>query len=225
MSTHIQQSTLDFLVKVSQNNNRDWFNANKPTYVEAYEDVKAFANTLVERMNEHDNIEKMKQYRIYRDVRFSKDKTPYKNSLSGSMVRATKWLRGGYYFHFEPDNSFIGAGFWNPNSADLSRIRQEIAANPDELREIINDKTFKKYFGELGGSKLKTSPRGYAKDHHAVDLLRYKQFLVHHKFTDQQVTSPNFVNEMINAFKAIRPFFNYMSEVLTTDANGTPIEE
>ena len=224
MSTHIQQSTLDFLVKVSQHNNRDWFNANKSTYVEAYEDVKAFGNTLVDRMSEHDQIEKLKQYRIYRDVRFSKDKTPYKNNLGGSMVRATKWLRGGYYFHFEPDNCFIAAGFWNPNSADLSRIRQEIAANPDEFREIINDKTFKKYFGELEGNKLKTSPRGYAKDHPAVDLLRYKQFLVIYRFTDQQVIRPNFVNEMVNGFKAIRPFFNYMSEVLTTDANGTPIE-
>ena len=225
MSTHIQQSTLDFLVKVSQNNNREWFNANKPTYVEAYEDVKTFSSTLTERMSEHDNIEKLKQYRIYRDVRFSKNKTPYKNNLGGSMVRATKWLRGGYYFHFEPDNCFIAAGFWNPNSADLARIRQEIAANPDEFREIIRDKNFKEYFGELQGSQLKTSPRGYAKDHPAVDLLRYKQFIVIHKFTDKQVVSQNFVDEMVKVFKIIRPFFNYMSEVLTTDANGTPIED
>mgnify|MGYP000156216319 CR=1 FL=1 len=224
MSTHIQQSTLDFLVQVIQNNNRDWFNANKSTYIEAYEDVKSFGETLMLRMSEHDNIEKMKQYRIYRDVRFSKNKVPYKSNLGGSMIRATKWLRGGYYFHFEPGNCFIGAGFWSPNSADLSRIRQEIAAAPDELRDIINDKTFKKYFGILDGDKLKTSPRGYAKDHPAVDLLRYKQFLVSHKFTDKQVTSPNFVDEMVDAFRAIRPFFNYMSEVLTTDANGTPIE-
>ncbi len=224
MSTHIQQSTLDFLVKVIQNNNREWFNVNKPTYVEAYEDVKTFGNTLVERMNEHDKIEKLKQYRIYRDVRFSKNKTPYKSTLGGSMIRATKWRRGGYYFHFEPDNCFIAAGFWNPNSADLARIRQEIAANPDELREIINDKTFKKYFGELRGAQLKTSPRGYAKDHPAIDLLRYKQYLVHYRFTDKQVISPNFVDDMVNGFKAIRPLFNYMSEVLTTDANGTPIE-
>lgn len=225
MSTHIQQSTLDFLVKVSQNNNREWFNANKPTYVEAYEDVKTFSSTLTERMSEHDNIEKLKQYRIYRDVRFSKNKTPYKNNLGGSMVRATKWLRGGYYFHFEPDNCFIAAGFWNPNSADLARIRQEIAANPDEFREIIRDKNFKEYFGELQGNQLKTSPRGYAKDHPAVDLLRYKQFIVIHKFTDKQVVSQNFVDEMVKVFKIIRPFFNYMSEVLTTDANGTPIED
>jgi len=223
MSTHIQQSTLDFLVKISQNNNRDWFNTNKPTYVTAYEDVKAFGNTLVERMNEHDNIEKLKQYRIYRDVRFSKDKTPYKTALSGSMVRATKWLRGGYYFHFEPNNCFIGAGFWNPNSADLSRVRQEIAAVPDEFRAIFKDNNFKKYFGELKGEQLKTSPRGYSKVHPAVDLLRYKQFLAYHYFTDEQVIQPDFVDEMVEVFRAIRPFFNLMSEVLTTDSNGTPI--
>lgn len=224
MATHIQQSTLDFLVKISQNNNRDWFNANKPTYVEAYEDVKSFSETLMRRMSEYDNIEQLKQYRIYRDVRFSKDKTPYKNNLGGSMIRATKWLRGGYYFQFEPDNCLIGAGFWNPNSDDLARIRQEIAVVPDEFRAIINDKNFKKYFGNLEGDKLKTSPRGYAKDHPAVDLLRYKQFLVAHHFTNEQVIAPNFVDEMVDAFRAIRPFFNFMSEVLTTDSNGTPIE-
>ena len=200
MATHIAPSTLEFLQKIAVNNNRDWFNANKAEYVTAYEDVKAFGNALVDKMSEHDEIEKLKVFRIYRDVRFSKDKTPYKTSLSGSMVRATKWKRGGYYFHFEPENSFLGAGFWKPSSPDLARIRQEIAANPDELREILADKTFIKYFGELEGDKVKTAPKGYKKDHPAIDLLRYKQFLVYHKFTDEQITSPDFVNELSMIF-------------------------
>ena len=222
--TSISKTTLDFLKELKKNNNREWFTDHKAEFQVEQKKAKEFYSALMDELKTHDDIESVKIFLIYRDVRFSKDKTPYKNNLGGSMVRATKWLRGGYYFHFEPDNCFIAAGFWNPNSADLSRIRQEIAANPDEFREIINDKTFKKYFGELEGNKLKTSPRGYAKDHPAVDLLRYKQFLVIYRFTDQQVIRPNFVNEMVNGFKAIRPFFNYMSEVLTTDANGTPIE-
>ena len=106
----------------------------------------------------------------------------------------------------------------------MVRIRQEMVANPDELRAILSDDTFKKYFGELEGEKVKTAPKGYKKDHPAIDLLRYKQFLVHHRFTDEQVMSPNFAGELSKVFQAIRPFFNYMSEVLTTDANGVPIE-
>ena len=223
-TTRIEASTLEFLKNIASNNNRDWFNANKEDYKTAFENVKAFGNTLAEAMNEIDEIEKVKTFRIYRDVRFSKDKTPYKNSLSGSMSRATKWKRGGYYFHIEPENSFMAAGFWNPNSPDLARIRQEIAANPDELRAILADKNFKEHFGELTGNKVKTAPKGYVRDHEAIDLLRYKQFLVSYKFTDQQVLSPDFIKDLVKAYQAIRPFFNYMSEVLTTDVNGVPIE-
>ncbi len=221
--THIQSSTLDFLKAIQKNNNREWFNNNKALYITAHADVKAFAGALEVLMNQHDEIEKMKVYRIYRDVRFSKDKTPYKSSLSGFMSRATKWRRGGYYFHFEPGNSFMGAGFWKPNSSDLARIRREIAAYPDELRGILAEKNFKKYFGKLEGDQLKTAPRGYAKDHEAIELLRYKSFLVHHKFTDTEILEPRFLDKINEAYKAIRPFFNYMSEVLTTDENGTPI--
>ncbi len=148
-------ATLTFLENVKENNNREWFNANKDQYQAAFENVKAFASELENVMNLHDKIEKVKVFRIYRDVRFSKDKTPYKNSLSGSLSRATKWLRGGYYFHIEPNNSFMAAGFWNPNANDLSRMRQEIAASPDEQRTIIASDTFQKYFGEMVGNKVK----------------------------------------------------------------------
>lgn len=221
--TSIQPTTFDFLRDIQQNNNREWFNANKERYVTAHADVKSLASALEILMNQHDEIEQLKVYRIYRDVRFSKDKTPYKSSLSGFMSRATKFRRGGYYFHIEPGKSFVGAGFWQPNSSDLARIRREIAASPDELREILADENFKKYFGTLGGNKLKTAPRGYPKDHEAIELLRYKSFLVNHSFTDEEVLQPDFLDKINNVYKAIRPFFNYMSEVLTTDENGAPI--
>lgn len=224
MITSIQPTVFDFLEKISVNNNREWFTANKADYVTAHTEMKAFAATLSDLMNQLDKIEKVKVYRIYRDVRFSKNKTPYKNSLNISLVRATKWLRGGYYFHIEPGNCFMGAGFWNPNSADLKRIRQEIAASPTELREILADSTFKSYFGTLEGEKVKTAPRGYAKDHEAIDLLRYKQFIVRHDFTQKEVCTPDFVHQLVKAFQAVRPFFDYMSDILTTDENGVPIE-
>lgn len=222
-TSHISPITLQFLTDLSVHNNREWFKENKQRFEAAKADMKAFGETLLEEMYSHDKIAKMKLYRIYRDVRFSKDKTPYKNSLSGSFTRATKQLRGGYYFHIEPNNSFIGGGFWGPEKADLKRLRQEFAADPDSLRTIIHSKKFKKAFGELKGEQLKTAPRGYAKDHPSVDLLRYKQFLAYQKFSDKEVTSDDFALKLSEGFKAMRPFFDYMSEVLTTDQNGVSI--
>ncbi len=224
--THINTSTFDFLNKIAKNNNRDWFAQNKSLYLDAKEDVKIFGEALRADMEEHDEIEKLKLYRIYRDVRFSKDKTPYQDHLCGFMVRATKWRRGGMYFHIQPnDQSFVAGGFWNPNSPDLARIRQDIASDDSYLRDIIQNKTFKKYFGELKGNQVKTAPRGYPKDHAAIDLLRYKQYLLVHHFTDEQVLSKTFRKKVVKAYLAMRPFFDYMSDVLTTNSNGEPLWE
>ncbi len=220
----ISKSTLKFLEELRENNHRDWFTENKPRFVEAQNEMKAFNQELLNKMSMHDEIEAIKLFRIYRDVRFSKNKSPYKNHFGTYLKRATKWLRGGYYLHIEPGNNFVGGGFWNPNSADLKRIRQEIAADDKPLRKIINSTAFKKNFDTLGGEQVKTAPKGYPRDHKAIDLLRYKQFLVNTPFTDKQVISEGFVNEVSKSFKAMRPFFNYMSEVLTTDENGVPIE-
>ena len=219
----VSKTTLQFLTELGKNNNREWFAKHKPRYQEAYAEIKSLGNALSDKMSMHDEIEEVKTFRIYRDVRFSKNKLPYKTSLSGYLKRATKLRRGGYYFHIEPGNSFIGGGFWNPNPADLKRIRQEIAANPAELRAIIADKRFKKVFGELQGNEVKTAPRGYTVDDPAIDLLRKKQYLVYHPFTDKEVMAKNFVDKLDKNFQAMRPFFDYMSEVLTTDENGVPL--
>lgn len=222
-TTHISPTTLQFLSDLREHNNREWFKENKKRFEAAKANMKAFAETLREAMQQHDQIESMKLYRIYRDVRFSEDKTPYKTSMSGHFVRATKQRRGGYYFHIEPQGTFLGGGFWQPEKADLKRLRQEFAADPEPLRNIIKSKEFKETFGTLDGEQLKSSPRGYAKDHPSIDLLRYKQFLVSQSFTDEEVVSENFVLKLSEGFKAMRPFFDYMSEVLTTDENGVPI--
>ncbi len=221
--TYINPTTLEFLRELAVNNNREWFAVHKKRHDEAKVDLKIFGNALMEEMNKTDHIDNVKLFRIYRDVRFSKNKLPYKTSKSGHLTRATKLLRGGYYFHFEPDNCFLAGGFWDPNKEDLARVRKELDFDGDSLRKIINTKEFKKHFGELEGNQLKTAPRGYPKDHENVDLLRYKQFILTKQFTDKEATTEGFVSKLVEGYQAMRPFLDYMSDVLTTDENGVSI--
>ena len=225
----LSKSTFDFLLDLKENNNRPWFEEHKHRYKAAHEDVIAFADELLEEMRKHDNLEtvsgKKSLFRIYRDVRFSKDKSPYKTHFSGYFTRATKLLRGGYYFHFEPGRCMVGGGFWNPNKEDLKRIRDEFAQDASEIRQIIADPVFVKTFGELKGDGVKTAPKGFDKTHPDIDLIRMKQFIVSANFTDKEVFSGNYASKIVDTFNAMRPFFDYMSEVLTTDANGVPLYE
>jgi len=224
MAAIIKKDSLDFLTDLSKNNNREWFNTCKDRYLTARDNIIDFADALLVEMNKHDQIEtpsgKRSVFRIYRDVRFAKDKTPYNNHWSGVFKRATKKLRGGYYFRIESGNSGLVGGFWGPDTDDMKRIRQDIDANPDTWRELLGNKTLVETFGTLYGEQLGSAPRGYAKDHPAIDLLRYKQFMLRHLFTDEEVLSPDFVYKVNDVFKKMRPFLDFMSEVLTTDANG-----
>jgi uncharacterized protein (TIGR02453 family) len=225
--SYIPKSALKFLETLAQNNNRDWFNAHKDEFLEERAYIENFADLLLAELNSHDLIEtpsgKKSLYRIYRDTRFSPDKTPYKNWWSGSFKRATKQRRGGYYFHIEPGNNFVVGGFRNPDTGDLKRIREEISFDPIPLRKILNADSFIATFGTLQGEQLKTTPQGFGADDEAIDLLRYKQFLLIRKFTDEEVLSPSFLDEANLAFKNMRPFFDYMSNILSTDANGNII--
>ena len=219
----ISKTTLDFLKELKIHNNRDWFNEHKSAFQVEKDKATTFYNVLMEDLNTHDEIEKLKMFRIYRDVRFSKDKTPYKPHFAGHFVRGTKRLRGGYYLWIRPGESFLAGGFWEPNKDDLLRIRKEFEMDTTEIRSILNDKTFVKYFGKLEGNALKTAPRGFDKEHPDLDLIRMKQFIVTREFTDDEVMSPSFLNDINNSYKAMRPFFDYMSEILTTDLNGESI--
>ena len=221
----ITPTLLDYLKELKVNNNREWFNANKERYEIHQALMKQFVAALQEEMEKYDLIEKARLYRIYRDVRFSKDKTPYKGNFGGYLRRATSERRGGYYFHIEPNNTLVAGGFWSPNSADLKRIRAELAANDEELREIIAHPTFKSTFGSLVGAAVKTAPRGYSKEHPAIDLIRKKQFVVIRSFSDEAVLQKDFFAEAIKTFLTMRPFFDYMSDILTTDANGLPLND
>jgi uncharacterized protein (TIGR02453 family) len=214
----------EFLKQLAENNTRDWFNQHKSEYLEARENTILFAEALLGEMKQFDHIEtasgKKSLFRIYRDIRFSKDKSPYKRNFSGSFKRATKALRGGYYFHIEPGNTFIAGGFFGPNPADLKHIRHHIALDESALREVLQNPEIKSYFGDMIGNKVKTSPRGFERDHPAIDLLSFKQYILRHDFSDNQTLAPGFHKEMAAGFKNLLPFFTVMSEILTTDLNG-----
>ncbi|WP_417854585.1 DUF2461 domain-containing protein [Xanthomarina gelatinilytica] len=221
MKPIIFEDLFSFLIKLEKNNNRDWFHAHKQEFKQVEKQTKAFYNLVLDALRTHDDIDKLKLFRIYRDVRFSKNKQPYKTHFGGSFHRRKPELRGGYYLHLAPNNqSFIATGFWEPNKADLLRIRKEFEMDDTEIRQIISNKSFKNVWGDLVGDELKTAPRNFDKDHPAIDLIRKKQFIFTKKFTDQEVLSSTFLEEVNTSFKAVRPYFDYMSDVLTTNLNG-----
>ena len=223
----IQPSNLAFLKTLKKHNNRDWFNKHKQNYLNELAHIEKFADALLFLMNTHDVIEtptgKKSLHRIYRDVRFSKNKTPYNTHWSGSFRRASKKRRGGYYFHIESGNCFAAGGFWGPEPHDVKRVRDEFAYDPKPFRKILKDKTFVKTFGKLIGEQIKTTPKGFNADDPAIDLLRYKQYLLVKKFSEKEMLKKDFVKTLNDTFKKMRPFLNYMSEVLTTDVNGISI--
>lgn len=224
MSIAVPKSALDFFKKLQKNNNREWFTEHKPEFKAIEAEVKTVYNELYNRLNAHDEVDKLKIFRIYRDVRFSKDKTPFKTHFGGSFHRKKPELRGGYYLHIQPNNeSFIATGFWQPNKDDLFRIRKEFEMDASEIRDIISDANFKAIWGALEGEEVKTAPKGFSKEHENIDLIKKKMYIFTRKFSDKEVLAPDFVDTVEESFKAIRPFFDYMSDVLTTNLNGESI--
>jgi uncharacterized protein (TIGR02453 family) len=224
MTAVIKKETFGFLKALTRNNNREWFNDHKPDYLQAQQNVIHFLDALINKMNGHDRLGtqtgKESLYRIYNDVRFSEDKTPYNPRFAGHFRRMKPHLRGGYYFWIKPGESRVGCGFTYPNAADLLRIRQDIDVNYTDWRRMLNSTPLQRVFGDMQGSQVKTAPRGFAQDHPAIDLLRYKQFWFEHSFTDKEVLASDFLGNINKTYRSIRPFFDYMSEVLTTDLNG-----
>lgn len=224
---YIKQSSIKFLKDVAKNNNRDWFNKHKKGYLAAQENMCAFIDALILEMNKHDQLEpttgKKSLYRIYNDVRFSKDKSPYNPRFAFGFQRATKLRRGGYYMQVKPGNSFLACGFFAPNPEDLKRIRLDIATNYKQWHKVLQSKNIKTNFGELNGEKILTAPRGFQVDHPAIELLRHKQFILRHDFKDSEIVSADFLKEVNRVFKSLRPFLDFMSEVLTTNVNGEVI--
>lgn len=217
-------SCFEFMRELKNNNNREWFALHKDAYQHELGFVESFADALLQELNIHDVIEtpsgKKSLRRIYKDTRFAKEKIPFKTGWGGGFRRAGKYRRGGYYFRFEPGNCVIVGGFRGPNPEDLKLIRDDIAFDPTPLRNILNSKIFIDTFGCLRGEQLKTTPKGYDANNDGIDLLRYKQFLLIRRFTDEEVLHENFIKEAGATFRNMRPFFDYMSEILSTDING-----
>ncbi len=208
----IQQSTLRFLSDLNENNNREWFLENKERYQQALDNVKELAADFyeiwsgVEAIPPQDPAKSL--FRIYRDVRFSKNKEPYKAWLSFETKRMPGHM--GIYIHIQPSNkSFAATGLWEPSPQQLALARQEIDYNSAALKKILNTKKLKDIWGEMQGAQLKTAPKGYAKDDPNVDLLRFKQFMLVKNFKDSEVKSADFVGKLKAAFVEARAFMEF----------------
>lgn len=224
MSTSIPKSAFQFLSKLKQNNHRDWMQEHKKEYLTNEKTLKQFYSEVESRLNENDEISKLKVFRINRDVRFSKDKTPYNVHRSASFSRAGAHRRGGYYLRLEPGASAMAGGFFSPEPADLLRIRKEFEMDASEIRKILNQKEFKKAFDGFSTKyAVKSAPKGFSKDHPNIDLIRLKSYFVVHNFTDAEVHAANFQDKLVHHYELLRPFFDYMSELLTTDLNGVSL--
>jgi uncharacterized protein (TIGR02453 family) len=210
-----------FLKSVAKNNNREWFEKNKPTYLEAkssFEDfLEAFHKELVKIDEGLGSLNPRKMgFRIYRDVRFSKDKRPYKTNMgAGFSPHGKMEQEPGYYIHIEPSKSFIAGGIYMPNPENLAKIRQEIDYNAAKFLKILNGKEFKKYFEGLSDwDRVKTAPKGYPKDHPHIDLLKNKSFTVSCQFTDAEVTGKNFVKKLAVICKSIKQLNDYLNDAV-----------
>jgi uncharacterized protein (TIGR02453 family) len=213
--------TLKFLKDIAKNNNRNWFEKNKPRYLE----VKSSFDDFLEEVHKHllkfdqslSNINPRKiAFRIYRDVRFSKDKRPYKTNMgAGFSSKGKMEQEPGYYVHIEPGKSFIAGGLYMPDPANLAKVRQEIDYNPDRLLKILNDGKFRKLYKQLDEwDKLKTAPKGYAKDHPHIQILKNKSFVVSHRFTDAEVVSKTFAKKVADAAKVLKSFNDFLAEAI-----------
>jgi uncharacterized protein (TIGR02453 family) len=221
--TRISKTQLSFLKQLSLNNNREWFALHKTAFKTHEAEVKLFFKAIENDLKITDDIDYHKVLRIYRDVRFSKDKTPYKPRFAGSFKRASAKLRGGYWLQIEPGNTQVGGGFFNPNPQDLLRIRKEIECDDTTISAILKDEQFQQTFGGLQGDEVKTAPRGFDKKHPAIHMIKKKQFYAMRSFSDAEVVASDFKEKIIETYTALRPFFDFMSEVLTTDLNGVSI--
>jgi len=210
----------DFLHKLKKNNNRDWFNAHKDQYETARKEVEQFIEHLIPEIQKIDpNIgtltAKQTMFRIYRDVRFSKDKSPYKTYFGAYLAPGgRKSMKAGYYIHFDPEGSFATGGSHCPLGESLKKIRSEIFYNLGEFNKIISDKKFKAAFGKLEGDRLTRPPQGFPKDFEGIETLKLKDFTVFRRFTEKDIVKPGFNKSVLEAFKTMKPFNDFMNRAL-----------
>ncbi|MGN6800690.1 MAG: DUF2461 domain-containing protein [Ginsengibacter sp.] len=217
----ISPSTLSFLKSLKKNNNKPWFDNNRDKYSAAKNNFEEFVASLLQNYSSIDEDLKglaVKDccFRINRDIRFSKNKTPYKISLSASFNRGgKKSIFAGYYFYLQPGgNSFVGGGLWRPEPNELKKLRQEIDYCLPEFKKIITATSFKKNYDELEREEnqvLVNVPKGYDKENPAADFLKMKSFVATKNLSDQEVLSPNLEKEIIKSFKALMPLVKFIN--------------
>ncbi len=216
------ETTLHFLKKLKINNNREWFDSNKTEYLASKEIFEEFVSELIKGINKFDKKVSLDlkpkdcTFRIYKDVRFSKDKTPYKNNMSASINPGGKKSNiPGYYFHLEPEACFLAGGVYMPMPDDLKAIRQEIDYNPLPLINVLKSASFKKEFNGLDEEdKLKNPPKGFNKDHAHSEILKNKHFIVSKKFENKVILKKKGLSKTLDSFKAMYPFLDYLRKAI-----------
>lgn len=217
MPSVISPKTLDFLKKLEQNNNREWFTENKNLYTESQQNVIAFLEDLLKEMSEFDEelakIDAKKSlFRIYRDTRFSKDKIPYKTNFGASLGMGKGSQKGGYYLHLEPGKSFIAGGIYMPEPAVLKELRKEISLYGNEFLAILNNKEFKKHFPELDqDDKLKKIPKGFEKEDPMAEFLKLKNFIVVYYLKDEEILNKDAAKNLTKVFKLMKPLNDFLN--------------
>ena len=215
----MQSSTLQFLRTLEKNNNREWFNENKTTYQEAQQDVISFVEKLIEEMVVFDEEigkadAKKSLFRIYRDTRFSKDKSPYKTNFGASLGMGKGSQKAGYYLHIEPGKSFLAGGIYMPESSVLKEIRKEISAFGEEFLTIVEKDKFRNYFRGLSvEDKLKKVPQGFEKDDKMAEFLKLKHYIVTHPVSDEQLLNENAAKEFAKIYKSMKPLNDFLNAI------------
>ena len=218
----LQPSTIKFLKELKKNNNKPWFETNRKSYEAAKEDYISLIDSVIAAISKFDEpIGNLKAkeciFRINRDVRFSKDKSPYKSNMGAFIKPGGKKVNApGYYFHCEPGQSFAAGGLYMPEPAQLAKIRQEIDYNFDEWEEILHHKTFRKYFtkGVDGIDVLSRPPKGYAEDNPAIAYLKMKSFIVSRPLTDAELLDKNLTREIAKTFEAMKPMIDFLNHAM-----------
>lgn len=220
----LDASTLSFLKSLKKNNNKPWFDANREKYIAAKDNFADFVTEVLNKMVAIDQdlkglTAKDCTFRINRDIRFSKDKTPYKTNMGASFSRGgKKSMAAGYYFHLQPGgNSFAGGGLWIPDPNILKKVRQEIDYCYPEFTKIINAPSFKKYYGSLEKDEkqmLVNVPKGYEKENPAAEFLRMKSFIASKNFNDTEVLSSSLAREVVQTFKALMPLVKFINRTI-----------
>ena len=216
----LSKETIDFLKKLDKNNDRDWFNANKDAFVKANDNVIAVTGELIGRVAKFDPAvagidPKSCVFRIYRDVRFSKDKSPYKTNLGAFIAPGgKKGMSPGYYFHIQPAMFFAAAGKHMPDPNETLKIRNAIASDTKQFLKIVEDKKFTSRFGEFDGDRLSRPPKGFDSEHPAIEYLKLKSFTVTKEFSAQDAVSRDYPKMLAESFKAAYPFVSFLRGAL-----------